>query len=317
MKEILIHIGYPKTGSSWLQKYIFNSESMKIKNISRGLILKEIFSPHDLDFNIKNTATKFNNEIQNIKDNGYVPVISHELLSGHPKSGGYNSFQIALRLKSIFPNAKILIVIRNQIDMIYSSYVQYIKVGGTCSISRFLTPPEDYRIPLFDYKYFEYHRLIGLYIELFNRDNVLALPYELFVHDPENFLKKISEFSDIEIHESKKQEDFVNRNMASSGILFKRFVNYFINHKTSVHPGVPILVGNYLSAKISGFVRRFSYLIPNSLNKSIKNNYKIKIQKFTAKKYDESNVKTSQLIDIDLSYFKYPLNLFLIFNYVL
>ena len=58
-----------------------------------------------------------------MKDEAKVPVISHERLSGYPHSGGHDSKEIAHRLAAVFPNAKVVIVIREQKSMILSNYL--------------------------------------------------------------------------------------------------------------------------------------------------------------------------------------------------
>ena len=54
---------------------------------------------------------------------------------------------------------------------------------------------QGWRIPLFDFDYFQYHLLIRYYNKLFGADNVLVLPYEELVRDRRSFLTKIGEFS--------------------------------------------------------------------------------------------------------------------------
>jgi len=49
-----------------------------------------------------------------------VPVLSAERLSGNPDSGGYDSVHVAEYLAATFPEARVLIVIREQADMLVS-----------------------------------------------------------------------------------------------------------------------------------------------------------------------------------------------------
>jgi len=60
-------------------------------------------------------------------------VMSHEVFLGSPHCAGFNGYDNFLKIKSLFPNAKILICIREQTDMILSSYKQYIKNLGILS----------------------------------------------------------------------------------------------------------------------------------------------------------------------------------------
>ena len=47
-----------------------------------------------------------------------TPVLSAERLSGNPHSGGYDSLQTAERLHRLFPQAKVLVVVREQTEEI-------------------------------------------------------------------------------------------------------------------------------------------------------------------------------------------------------
>src|SRR5205823_14475513 len=98
---------------------------------------------------------------------------------------------------AVLPDSRTVVVVREQRSMIVSTYTPYVKAGGPSPIEDFLHPALDqgWRIPLFDFEYFEYHRLLGYYRSLFGADNVLALPYEQLVRDRRDFLTRIGEFA--------------------------------------------------------------------------------------------------------------------------
>ena len=88
--------------------------------------------------------------IEKASARGLVPVLSAERLSGNPHSGGYDSVQIAERLATAFPEGRVLIVIREQTEMLVSAYKQYVKVGGAGTLRQYATPSSDVpRVPLF------------------------------------------------------------------------------------------------------------------------------------------------------------------------
>lgn len=74
---------------------------------------------------------------------GMVPVISSEILSGHPFSGGIASDDYARRLKAIAPDAKILVSIRSQMRILTSVYMQYLLRGGTMGPELFFAGDPD------------------------------------------------------------------------------------------------------------------------------------------------------------------------------
>ena len=86
-----------------------------------------------------------------------VPVISYERLSGNPHAGRFDARTIADRIKAAFPKARIFCVIREQNDMILSTYFQYLKIGGTDSVRDYLTRSYDGRRPGFSLAAFNPH----------------------------------------------------------------------------------------------------------------------------------------------------------------
>jgi len=211
MKEkVLIHIGYHKTGTTWFQNELFVSGNPIFEPFSLGskghssLVYYYIWtmestqdkgymlSPFDFNFDL------INEKICEIKNKKFfdtkIPVFSSERLSGLPYAGGYDSKTIALRLKKTLPDSKIFIVIREQQSMILSTYLQYLTEGGIRSLKNFLNIKYDGRMPSFSPFIFDYRHLIIEYINLFGRENVLVLPYEMFKNEKEFFFTKLSEF---------------------------------------------------------------------------------------------------------------------------
>src|SRR3546814_8368538 len=94
---------------------------------------------------------------------------------------------IADRLRETFPDARILIVIREQRALIRSMYSQHITDGGTGTLGRFLNRPEPGlgRKPWFDPEVYAFDRLIAYYCGLFGAERVLALPFELLAREPQ------------------------------------------------------------------------------------------------------------------------------------
>lgn len=196
----LIHIGYHKTASSWLQENLFdNPETNFQRFFPQSEIRDRLIMPNALDFKA-NDVIDYYKSITTEAPSDRISVLSNERLSGNPHSGGYDSKEIADRLKQCFPEAKILIVIREQKSAIASSYTQYLRVGGPCSLEDYLEPSNQNlpTVPLFSYDHFNYLRLIKYYIELFGMGNVLVLPYELFAKDAKAFCSKICNFANSE-----------------------------------------------------------------------------------------------------------------------
>ena len=79
--------------------------------------------------------------MQRLVDEGLSPVVSFERFSGNPFSGGYDSKEIADRLVRVFPDARVLVIVREQRSMIVSTYKKYVREGGALPPSKFMRPP--------------------------------------------------------------------------------------------------------------------------------------------------------------------------------
>ena len=111
---------------------------------------------------------------------------------------------VATRLKELFPNAKILFIIRNQLDSIESMYHFLVEQGGgninpaygrpsVRSLKAWLSDQEDfsYRSYLETLKYDE---MYALYARLFSPANVKVLLFEDLKQAPQDFLDELGEF---------------------------------------------------------------------------------------------------------------------------
>jgi len=121
--NLLIHVGFHKTGTTWLQKHLFASHSDVFTplNHNKNRLSKKFVTGDDgyvlspFDYNEEAIRDELQSYIfEDQMDPTKVKVISHERLSGHPHGAALDSKVIAERLKRTFPKAKILIVIREQ-----------------------------------------------------------------------------------------------------------------------------------------------------------------------------------------------------------
>jgi hypothetical protein len=197
---VIVHIGYHKTASSWLQRHVFGNPKTGLQTIGKlgpDHPVRQLVRARPLEFDAAAMCVLFEPLLQPVRDAGLVPVVSWERLSGHAVSGGYDSKELANRVREVFPEATILVVIREQRSMIVSTYKQYVIGGGPNSLEAFLAPPlsQNVRLPGFDLRHFEYHHLLRHYRSLFGDDSVLALPFEQFVREPHDFVAAIGQFA--------------------------------------------------------------------------------------------------------------------------
>jgi hypothetical protein len=186
MSKKLLHIGYPKAGSTFLQKW---------------------FSEHPEIIYVDNTLCGFRNALDicefaykfsDKEDSCFVT--SNEALSVWFKlSGiGINITPINIKqhqkkvckiLKQLYPDAKVLIVTRGYEQALNSFYSEYLKHGGHYQFDEYLA----LFAPLFN-DYFDHNYLINIYENTFDKENILLLPFELLQENSKKFIYKIETF---------------------------------------------------------------------------------------------------------------------------
>lgn len=217
--EVFFHIGYPKTASTWLQEMLFP----KI----RGLIYLNSSETRELFFDsdaFLYSPLHVHKYISKKSDKNYKLLFSSELLTTPINYGWHHgciSKTCAIKIKDTYPNAKIILFIRNQKDLAVSAYQQYVKNGGTYSIRKFLYNSH------FSLDHLFYSRLIKYYDSLFGRENVAVFFFEDFTSNPKKFVEKFVENFSFDLDICDLDFRKVNQGLRIRLIPIIRFFNLF------------------------------------------------------------------------------------------
>ena len=308
MAPILIHIGYHKTGTKWLRGGLFLNKAAGYSWIDKDTApVRGLIREHPLEFDAEAARRDFEPLLAEAETKRLMPVICWGRLAGQAFSGGYDTKEIADRLRAVFSDGRILVVVREQRSMIVSTYKQYVKAGGPCTVEDFLQPGADqgWRIPLFDFEYFEYHRLLGYYRSLFGADNVLALPYDELVRDRRGFLARIGEFAGRPVPEEVLGEmsDAKRRNPAQSALVLgaTRVLNRFgprneLNPAPLVESSVVHGAATRMRKKLDPANLRATRGLAERSERSLKQAVAVAV----GDRYVESNRITAELLGADL-----------------
>jgi hypothetical protein len=199
----IIHIGYPKTASTWFQK-TFYPHLKSPRYVGRDAIKAALADWNALDFDPAAFREKLG---LGQHESG---LISEEGLCGYLHNGGVGgmvSLALAQQLKAAYPEARIVIFIRSQPSILVAAYAQYVRSGGTRGARRYFFPKDyligpnaaTYKQPRFDIDFFRYSRLIGLYERLFGRGNVHLFLYEEFATGGMDFLRRYATELNLEV----------------------------------------------------------------------------------------------------------------------
>ena len=135
----ILHIGFPKSASTYLQLAVFPSHP------------EVAFSwrdHNDLFFQLRNYSIDFDEEefVKRLRDRPVDPrktkakvrLFSAESLSGHDYNG-IGARHILDTLARVMPEVRILLVLREQHSYIASAWNAYVQEGGTLGLRGFLT----------------------------------------------------------------------------------------------------------------------------------------------------------------------------------
>jgi hypothetical protein len=223
--SVFVHVGLTKAASTTLQAFFTAHNSLGY--IDAAKTVKAIVENSLFDLDVEKTKEFLSSEIELQRRQNKIPIISHERLSGNPHSGHYDAREIAYRLHEFIPGAKILLCIREQMGLMASCYKQYIRIGGIKKLKDYLLPVRDYRIPLFDWRFYEYHKIIQLYFDLFGAHNVGVLLLEELKTDPKLFYESLSRIMDIPFEDSLNIGEIHNPSITDSEIEYVRLTNFF------------------------------------------------------------------------------------------
>jgi hypothetical protein len=315
MAPILVHIGYHKTATNWLQRMFFDNAETGYKWLGKRPDTHPVWRlvlERPLEFDADDVRRDFDPLVQKAEEKGLLPVMSLERLSGHPFSGGHDSKQIADRLRGVFPDSRVLIVIREQRTMIASTYTQYVKAGGAWSLPEFLDPPkkQNWRVPWFDFRHFEYDHLIRYYHSLWGAENVLVLPYERFARDGRGFVEEIARFAGRPVPEEVLERLPYNRrwNQSPSALTVAalRRLNRF-TPRTELNP-VPVLQSHSIERLAKRLKASDALAGRATRGLAARSEARLRhgVEQAVGERYAASNRLTAELTGVDLAAYGWP-----------
>lgn len=188
MQPHLIHIGFPKCASTFLQAWFAAHPQIKYKFDFFGGIGGAVdLVDHNLTEPNPRICRVTSCELLSVPNNSSP---AYYFVMPEPDLQRAREIRICAELAAMFPAAKILIVTRNQHDLLVSACSELIKHGGD-DIAAFLGQfeTEHFRTA----SPFDFGRALKLYQKYFP-GRVLAMPYELMVDDRTAFLNAIAAF---------------------------------------------------------------------------------------------------------------------------
>jgi len=167
MKEIYIHIGLVKTGSTWLQESLFPKLELTLVRTNKDFL------------NMSKAKTgKF--------------LISNEGLGGNQHQPVEFRYYFAHGIKKLHPNAKIIIGIRDANSWLRSIYLQNVKTGHI-ELSYL-----DWYNNILDLRLCDFNKYVKLLRLLFGDYNVFVYTFKDFKNSKHNIIENLCRFMNVD-----------------------------------------------------------------------------------------------------------------------
>jgi len=203
--DVILHLGLHKTGTTFLQKYIFPKlDGVFYANPIRPLGFRQCIITKKIVDNIPT-------------------LISYEGLSRHNyiNDNEISMCEIASRLGKVFPDARAFVVLRNPDSWLRSLYNEYAKYDGRL-------PFDMWRTNIFDERDLDFEGYVSHLKSVFS--DVLVLDYEYLRDDPHSFVNKLCRWIGTETPDFKiigSNVSFNNRQLKF--LRYCRYNNYIPN----------------------------------------------------------------------------------------
>jgi hypothetical protein len=191
-REVFVHVGLQRAGSTFLQENVFPNMDLN-------------FCGNDL----------LKSKIKDGKN-----LISNESLCGYyfALDDLNNGYEIANRISSLFPNTKIIFIVRQFDDWIKSCYAKYMNVlHRRYDGLSFVEWSKKFNVEKVDFNAYT-----GYLKSLF--DDVLVLNYELLRDNPDLFIKYLCDWMDIKV--PKYKLEYKNVDFGNNKFVLYKGVNY-------------------------------------------------------------------------------------------
>lgn len=245
-KEVFLHIGFHKTGSTFLQSKIFpNLEGVTFFN--RNLDLNRLFKTED------------------------KLLLSNVGMSGCPYLVGegdfFDQFRVSIKyLQKIFKDPKIIICFREPGKYINSCYKQHLHEGGQLKFEEFISLDGNSKI---NYENFFFKKFVEYLRDNVQNQNIFIYDFESFIKYPEIVVNSMSKFITGGIYKkdiiNKKSNSAVplalestlrNANIYFGNKNFKIF-GKLINNRTVIQTLIPRLIKFSKKRDVSGLQEFF------------------------------------------------------------
>jgi hypothetical protein len=146
---------------------------------------------------------------------------SEEQMCGEGTTTYLSSYHAPRRIKEVLPDVKLVATLRHPTKRLYSAYWHEVKMR------RAIYSFEDY-LRFEPYRVFHnslYERHVRRYLDFFPRDQMHFIVFEEFIQNPDDHIRKLFEFLDLEPLDVQPQREKVNTARVPQSLTVQRILN--------------------------------------------------------------------------------------------
>lgn len=196
-RPVVVHIGFPKTGTTSLQQRLFTQHPGLI-SFGKPAPTKAGAEVVDCLSNLQATAADISrarknwlNELAALPDDGRTVVLSNERLSAYKYYADPTA--MADRLGQIVGDVKIMITIRHQVSLLESYYLHVTKRGNYRTLEEYLSASIRG-----DVAHLDFHGMASLYAQRFGAARVGVFPLEQWTGEPARYAARMAAFLNVD-----------------------------------------------------------------------------------------------------------------------
>ncbi|HEX2834759.1 MAG TPA: hypothetical protein VHW00_17230 [Thermoanaerobaculia bacterium] len=198
MTRHLLHVGFPKAGSTFLQRWF--EAHPQLAYLEGGIAgFRDVYAVSRAAAGAvtpppRYRVTSSETLVAPRSDAGTGVVVDFDRLRGVDVAALQR--RACAILSELLPGAVVLIVTRGFRSMILSSYSQYVRSGGDVDLTDLIASSLGGSMQMDDA--WHYDQVIAMYRQAFGSENVVVMPYELLREDPARFTTWLAERLGIE-----------------------------------------------------------------------------------------------------------------------
>lgn len=298
---LLVHLGYPKSASTWLQHAVFTNDSIGFGSpwgAVADIAISAFAISNDYAFDPAYWRRTLDQRAR--RCTAPVAVMSNETLILDPCAEKYWGRTVCEKIARTFPDAYILLCVRRQEDLILSAYKEYVKNGGAEQLGTFVGAIE---LPagigaVCQWDYLQYHLAVEHLYQLFGQERVLVLPMERLRSDVHGFVGAIGAHVGLVVQDVPSLRP---SNVGYQGltIRFGRWMNSWCPRRPKLWRG------SKLERSRKRILRSFDRLVPDRVHERAAKSLEAIVAEFVHGRFVSSNRQLEGLIQSDLGQFGY------------